>query len=68
MNVPGLPLLNKLLYTSDMIGGQAVAQAGNLWLLFFLAPPRTEGASDAVPGIALGPIDVDARVFIAALC
>ena len=30
-----LPLLNKLLYTSDMIGGQAVAQAGNLWLLFF---------------------------------
>ena len=62
-----LPLLNKLLYTSDMIGGQAVAQARNLWLLFFLAPPRTEGASDAVPGIALGPIDVDARVFVAAL-
>ena len=62
-----LPMLNKLLYTSDMIGGQAVAQARNLWLLFFLAPPRTEGASDAVPGIALGPIDVDARVFIAAL-
>ena len=62
-----LPLLNKLLYTSDMIGGQAVAQAGNLWLLFFLAPPRTEGASDAVPGIALGPFDVDARVFVGAL-
>ena len=56
MTVPGLPLLNKLLYTSDMIGGQAVAQAGNLWLLFFLAPPRTEGASDAVPGIALVPL------------
>ena len=67
MTVPGLPLLNKLLYTSDMIGGQAVAQAGNLWLLFFLAPPRTEGASDAVPGIALGPFDVDARVFVGAL-
>ncbi len=62
----GLPLLNKLLYTSDMIGGQAVVQARNLWLLFFLAPPKGEGDA-AVPGIALGPIDVDARVFVGAL-
>ena len=67
MTVPGLPLLNKLLYTSDMIGGQAVAQTRNLWLLFFLAPPRSEGATDAVPGLALGPLDLDARVFIGAL-
>ena len=63
----GLPLLNKLLYTSDMIGGQAVAQTRNLWLLFFLAPPRTEDAPNVVPGIELGPFDVDARVFVGAL-
>ncbi len=62
----GLPMLNKLLYTTDMIGGQAVVQTRNLWLLFFLAPPKGEGDA-VVPGLALGPIDVDARVFVGAL-
>ncbi len=62
----GLPLLNKLLYTSDMIGGQAVAQTRNLWLLFFLAPPRGEGDA-AVTGLSLGPIDIDARVLVGAV-
>ena len=62
----GLPLLNKLLYTTDMIGGQAVVQTRNLWLLFFLAPPRGEGDA-VVPALSLGPFDIDARVFIGGL-
>ncbi len=62
----GLPLLNKLLYTTDMIGGQAVVQTRNLWLLFFLAPPKGEGDA-AVPALSMGPFDVDARVFVGAL-
>ena len=62
----GLPLLNKLLYTTDMIGGQAVVQTRNLWLLFFLAPPRGEGEG-VVPALSVGPFDVDARVFVGGL-
>ena len=62
-----LPLVNKLLYTCDMVGSQAIAQTRNLWLLFFLAPPKGENLSDAVPGLALGPIDLDARVFVGVL-
>ena len=62
----GLPLLNKLLYTTDMIGGQAVVQTRNLWLLFFLAPPRGEGDA-AVPALSMGPFDIDARVFVGGL-
>ena len=65
--VARLPLLNLLLYTSDMIGSQAIAQTRNLWLLFFLVPPRESGQSSAIPGMLLGPIDVDPRVFIGLL-
>ena len=60
-----LPLANKLLYTSDMIGSQAMAQTRNLWLLFFLAPPRDENLPAAVPALSLGFIELDPRVFIA---
>ena len=49
--VARLPLLNLLLYTSDMIGSQAIAQTRNLWLLFFLVPPRESGLSSAIPGM-----------------
>ena len=59
-----LPLINKLLYTSDMIGSQAIAQTRNLWLLFFLAPPVGSNFSPAVPPLSLGPIDLDPRVFV----
>ena len=67
-NLPNaLPRLNKLLYTADMVGSQAIAQTRNLWLLFFLAPPGDENLSAAVPGLDWGPIDVDPRVFIGVL-
>ena len=62
-----LPRANKLLYTLDMIGSQAMAQSRNLWLLFFLAPPMKENMPAAVPGLDWGPLDVDPRVFIAVL-
>ena len=62
-----LPLANKLLYASDMIGSQAIAQTRNLWLLFFLAPPRDENLPAAVPALSLGVIELDPRVFVGVL-
>ena len=59
-----LPLVNKLLYASDMVGSQAIAQTRNLWLLFFLAPPAKEGLPSAVPALDLGILDLDPRVFV----
>jgi len=67
VNAGRLPLLNKLLYTSDMIGSQAIAQSRNLWLLFFLVPPRVENLSPAVPPLIWGPIELDPRVFVGVL-
>ena len=60
-----LPLANKILYASDQIGSQAIAQTRHLWLLFFLVPPREEGITSAVPPLNLGFIDLDPRVFVA---
>ena len=60
-----LPLFNKLLYASDMIGSQAVAQTRNLWLLFFLAPPLSANMPAAVPGVELLGLNLDPRVLIA---
>ena len=59
-----LPVVNKLLYTADLVGTQAMAQSRHLWLLFFLAPPADEGTASAVPGVSLGPLDVDPRVLV----
>ena len=62
-----LPRFNKLLYTADMVGSQAMAQTRNLWLLFFLAPPKGENLPAAVPSLDIGPLDVDPRVFVGIL-
>ena len=59
-----LPVVNKLLYTADLVGTQAMAQSRHLWLLFFLAPPVDEGTASAVPAVSVGPLDIDPRVFI----
>ena len=57
-----LPLGNKLLFTADHIGLQAVSYFRQQWALFFLAPPLLEGAP-RVPGLALGGLEIDARVL-----
>ena len=62
-----LPLFNKLIYASDMVGSQAVAQTRNLWLLFFLAPPAGAGLSTAVPALYLGFLHLDPRIFVGVL-
>ena len=62
-----LPLVNKLLYASEMVGNQAVAQTRNLWLLFFLAPPVSEKLPSAVPAVMVAGFDLDPRVLIAAV-
>ena len=67
MLTPRLPLLNKLLYTGDMVGSQAVAQTRNLWLLFFLAPPAGENLPAAVPGLDLGFVEIGPRIVIGGL-
>ena len=59
-----LPVVNKLLYTADLVGTQAMAQSRHLWLLFFLAPPADEGVAAAVPAVSVGPLDIDPRIFV----
>ena len=59
-----LPVVNKLLYTADLVGTQAMAQSRHLWLLFFLAPPLDEGAASAVPAVSVGALDIDSRVLV----
>ena len=59
-----LPVVNKLLYTADLVGTQAMAQSRHLWLLFFLAPPPDEGAASAVPAVSVGALDIDPRLLV----
>ena len=59
-----LPVVNKLLYTADLVGTQAMAQSRHLWLLFFLAPPLDEGAASAVPAVSVGALDIDPRLLV----
>ena len=61
-----LPLVNKLMYTADLVGTQAMAQSRGLWLLFFLAPPKDENLPAAVPALGLG-LELDPRVFVGVL-
>ena len=57
-----LPLLNKLLFSADHIGLQAISYFRQQWALFFLAPPAIEGVA-RVPDVALLGFDLDARVL-----
>ena len=62
-----LPLVNKLMYTADLVGTQAMAQSRGLWLLFFLAPPKDENLPAAVPALGLVLFELDPRVFVGVL-
>lgn len=57
-----LPLINKLLFTADHIGLQAVGYFRQQWALFFLAPPLLEGVA-RVPEAQLPGFSLDARVL-----
>ena len=57
-----LPLLNKLLFSADHVGMQAIQYFRQQWVLFFLVPPAIEGIS-RVPDVALPGFDLDARVL-----
>ncbi len=57
-----LPLLNKLLYSADHIGWQAIGYFRQQWVLFFLAPPAFEGVN-RVPDVVLVGLEIDARVL-----
>ena len=58
---PRLPLFNKILFSADHIGLQAIGYFRQQWVLFFLAPPALEGM-ERVPNLSLLGFDVDARV------
>ncbi|MFQ6030059.1 MAG: MFS transporter [Dehalococcoidia bacterium] len=67
LQISQLPLVNKLLYTSEMVGSQAIAQTRNLWLLFFLAPPAGANGGSAAPSLDWGPLELNPRVLIGAV-
>ena len=57
-----LPTINKLFFASDHIGWQAISYFRQSWILFFLAPPVTEGFA-RVPDVPLFGFGIDARVL-----
>ena len=57
-----LPLVNKLLFSADHIGLQAIGYFRQQWVLFFLAPPAVEGMA-RVPDVHLLGYEIDARVL-----
>lgn len=57
-----MPLLNKMLFSADHIGLQAMNYFRQQWVLFFLAPPAIEGLS-RIPDVSLPGFELDARVF-----
>ena len=61
-----MPLLNKMLFSADHVGLQAISYFRQQWVLFFLAPPAVEGVS-RVPDVSLLGFDIDARVFAGVL-
>ena len=61
-----LPLFNKLFFTADHVGMQAMSYFRQQWVLFFLAPPAIEGAT-RVPGLDVLGLQVDGFVVAGAL-
>ena len=61
-----MPLLNKMLFSADHIGLQAMNYFRQQWVLFFLAPPAIEGLT-RVPDVALLGFHIDARVLAGVL-
>ncbi len=61
---PRLPLLNKLLFSADHIGLQAIGYFRQGWVVFFLAPPAFEGVTRVPdPDISILTYNISARVL-----
>ena len=56
--------LNQLRYTSDMMGGQAIAQTRNLWLFFGLGPSASANVPAVAPDRGLGFIQVGPEFWL----
>ncbi len=61
-----LPLVNKLFFTADHVGLQALSYFRQQWVLFFLAPPALEGVT-RVPDLNVLGFPIDAVVVAGAL-
>ena len=61
-----LPLFNKLFFTADHVGMQALSYFRQQWVLFFLAPPAIEGTT-RVPGVNVLGFWVDGFLVAGAL-
>ena len=62
-----LPLLNKLLFSADHVGLQAVGYFRQQWVLFFLAPPPGIEGMARVPDVVMLGYQIDARLVAATL-
>ena len=61
---PRLPLLNKLLFSADHIGLQAIGYFRQGWVVFFLAPPAFEGVARVPdPDVSILTYNISARVL-----
>ena len=61
---PRLPLLNKLLFSADHIGMQAISYFRQGWVVFFLAPPALEGVTRVPdPDVSILTYNISARVL-----
>jgi len=57
-----LPTLNRLLYASGSLGGNALSRSRDLWLIFFYAPPPDADTPERIPILVLGALLAAARV------
>ena len=63
-----LPLVNKLFFTADHVGLQAIAYFRQQWVLFFLAPPALEGVPRIPdPDVSVLGFGIDAQFLAGVL-
>jgi GPH family glycoside/pentoside/hexuronide:cation symporter len=51
-----IPRRNRIVYASASFGGNLLSRTGQLWLLFYFAPPKDADLPTIIPRVALGII------------
>lgn len=51
-----IPRRNRIIYASASFGGNLLSRTGQLWLIFYYAPPKDAGMPTIVPRATLGII------------